>query len=442
MRITILLGAISEIVYLSLYLLPEAAEWRYPGYIAAALVNFFIYFIAVAQARGARDDNNRALITIFLFAILFRLSLLALPPFTSDDIYRYVWDGRVQAAGVNPYLYAPSSARLARLRDEEIYPYINHPHLPTVYPPLAQAGFVCAYLMSGGSLLGFKLLSLVAEIVTGWLLMRLLVRMARPRGAIIIYCWCPLPILEFFISGHVDALAIPFLLLFLNLMLSARVSGAGVALAGAVLVKVVPLVLLPAIICRLGLKKALLFCLAFALAIGVVYSPYSSAGREVFGSLGNYVRDWSFNGPIFPVFAGLTGSYGAARIICYSLIVIWTAIVALRERDLIRASFGTLAGSLLLAPTLYPWYLTWLVPLLVFVPARAFLLLLALTQLSYLVLVDYRQAGLWQESALARVVEYLPFFLLLIWDNSSHNFKSRSDYDDRRQAGKRAQTTL
>ncbi|MEW6730013.1 MAG: hypothetical protein AB1489_01630 [Acidobacteriota bacterium] len=416
-RKLIILAGLSELLYVSLYIFPVAPALLYGKYIATASGCFVLYILALILIKRSTNINtNQLTAVIFLAGLLFRLTLIALPPFTSDDIYRYIWDGRVLAAAINPYRYAPTASELIPLRDNEIYPFINHPYLPTIYPPLAQIGFLIAYFIGNGSLIGFKLLALIAELVTGGLLVRLLIRTGRPITDAIIYLWCPLPILEFFISGHVDVLGIPFLVLFLHCMVDERPYRAALALAGAVLVKWLPLIFLPLVARQLGVKKTCYFGLIFALAIITVYLPFLTVGLSVLKSFGTYLQYWSFNSSLFAIVWMLTDDYQRAHYLCYIAIMIWTATIALLSRNFIITTFWTLAGVYLFFPTIYPWYLSWLLPLLVMVPSRAFLLLLALSQISYWVLVDFHQYGQWYDSPLIRTLEYLPFFLLLSYE--------------------------
>src|ERR1041385_8962260 len=110
-------------------------------FIKLALVQSVLYLIAawlIFRARNARST----LIIVLVLAGIFRLSILFAPPYLSDDIYRYVWDGRVQAAGINPYHYIPAAPELAHLRDDAIYPRINRREWAhTIYPPVAQVVF-------------------------------------------------------------------------------------------------------------------------------------------------------------------------------------------------------------------------------------------------------------------------------------------------------------
>ena len=151
---------------------------------------------------------------ILIGGVLFRLIPVQLdPPRLSTDIYRYIWDGRVQAAGINPYLYLPVDPRLAKLCDEAIYPNINRKeYAHTIYPPVAQL-FFFALTRITQSVTGFKACLVVIDLITVGLVAAALRAVGQPAERVIAYAWHPLPIVEFGASGHIDALMICFIAL-------------------------------------------------------------------------------------------------------------------------------------------------------------------------------------------------------------------------------------
>ena len=150
---------------------------------------------------------------ILACAVLMRCVLLATPPSLSTDIYRYVWDGRVQAAGINPYRYVPAAPELASLRDEAIYPHINRATAATtIYPPIAEAVFFLVNL-TGAGLAGMKVAMTAFEGLAIAVLIYLLPRAGLPRERVVIYAWNPVAVWEIAGNGHVDAVAIGFMAL-------------------------------------------------------------------------------------------------------------------------------------------------------------------------------------------------------------------------------------
>src|SRR5215469_17950242 len=143
------------------------------GFTVLALVQGAFYLAAVALTwRGGL--SRRALVAVLAVAALMRLVVLLAPPYLSDDINRYVWDGRVEGAGINPYRYVPADPHLASLRDEAIFPNINRSdYAPTIYPPLAEYIFFLGTRLHP-SLTAMKVTLLAFEVAAVLLLLRLL----------------------------------------------------------------------------------------------------------------------------------------------------------------------------------------------------------------------------------------------------------------------------
>src|SRR5258707_2653295 len=142
------------------------------------------------------------------------MRLIGLPgPPASTDIYRYIWDGRVQAAGINPYRYLPTDEALQGLRDEAIYPNINRAsYAPTIYPPAAELVFFAAIRISETAVF-MKTVMIAFEGLAVWAILQLLAARGLPATRVLLYAWHPLPVWEFAGDGHVDAMAIALLLL-------------------------------------------------------------------------------------------------------------------------------------------------------------------------------------------------------------------------------------
>src|SRR5947209_15933413 len=209
-----------------------------------ALLQSAIYLVAAwltLRAPAARST----LLLVILFATLFRLSLLFSPPYLSDDIYRYIWDGRVQAAGINPYRYIPADAALAQLRDDKIYPRINRKdYARTIYPPAAEAVFFLTTRISE-SVTWMKATMVLFEALAVWALAVLLASLGLPRQRILLYAWHPLVVWEFAGSGHADSIAIAFIALAMLARRRKSEIGTGISLAAAALGKLFSFVLFP-----------------------------------------------------------------------------------------------------------------------------------------------------------------------------------------------------
>ena len=356
-------------------------------------------------------------LTVLIFAALFRLSLLFAPPYLSDDIYRYIWDGRVQAAGINPYRYAPTDQALEHLRDDKIYPRINHNYAPTMYPPAAEAIWFVTTRVSE-SVTWMKLTMIVFEGIAIWALLKLLALFGLPRQRILIYAWHPLTVWEFAGSGHLDAIVIAFISLALLAHRRNAQAAAGLSLACATLVKLFPVALLPALYKRRDWKMPFIF----ALAIVFAYLPYLGVGaRGVLGFLPGYARERGMlSGEQFFLLAAVRrlplGSHVPAAafigftILILAIVAVWILVHQRDNDDRYLTNSLIIAGTftVLLAPH-FPWYFAWLVPFLSFVPSVP---VIYLTLSSFLLYLTWMY---WEDNQVfkIKVAMFAPFFLLL-----------------------------
>jgi alpha-1,6-mannosyltransferase len=259
------------------------------GFLVAAGCQSGIYLAAVWLVWNLRS-SRRLVLAIVGLALAMRIVVALAPPYLSADIYRYIWDGRVAAAGFNPYRYEPVDPQLASLRDEDIYPQIASKHAPTLYPPLAQAVFFGVTRISQ-SVTAMQLAMVIFDMITIALLVRQLALERLPTARVLVYAWHPLPVWEFAGSGHIDAVLIACSVAALWAFHQRRSGFVGFFLAGATLTKFYPTILAPALYRRWDWK----FPVCFAAAIVVAYLPFLSAGRQVIGFLPGYARQEGFD---------------------------------------------------------------------------------------------------------------------------------------------------
>jgi alpha-1,6-mannosyltransferase len=236
-------------------------------------------FCVVRGKFHAAGGEASALAAILVVAVLIRAIALFAPQALSTDIYRYVWDGRVQAAHINPYRFIPADPALSALRDESVYPNINRAdYAHTIYPPTAQLAFLAIERVSD-SVVGMKLGLIAFEALAVACLIALLRRRGLPTTRVLLYAWHPLPIWEFAGTGHVDAIAIAFLSLAFLAASRRAPMWTGVALAAATLVKYYPILAAPALYRRWDWRMPA----AFAVTLLLLYAPYLGVGTGVFG---------------------------------------------------------------------------------------------------------------------------------------------------------------
>ncbi|HYG10764.1 MAG TPA: glycosyltransferase family 87 protein [Pyrinomonadaceae bacterium] len=400
----------------------KAHKLQIVWFIKIALAQCALYALAawLVWRAGARRST---LLLVIVFAALFRLSVLFAPPFLSDDVYRYVWDGRVQAAGINPYRHVPAADELRFLRDADVYPNINRrDYAPTIYPPLAQMIFYLATRVSE-RVVWMKAVMVLFEAAGLYALAVLLASFKLPRQRVLLAAWHPLAVWEIASSGHLDALVICLVALALLAHREGRESLTGALLAGAVLVKLFPLVLLPAFYRRRSWRLPLAFCLT--LVVG--YLPYLSVGaRRVLGFLPGYASEEGLQSGerffLLQLARAISGALPASASAAYAVFAM-LAMCALaawcllkREPDegdyVRRAALLATTFTVLLSPH-YTWYFAWLVPFLCFARGRTLAPLLCLSVAAFMLY------GTWLGDAPADMLRlnlsiYLPPALLLI----------------------------
>ena len=406
------------------------------GFVLAAFLQATVYLSAVWWI-GRHGMRPGMTVVALIVATVARAVALPAPPFLSTDVYRYVWDGRVQAAGLNPYRYVPGDSALAPLRDTAIYPNINRRgYAPTIYPPAAQAIFLIVTRF-GETLLTMKLAMIAFEGVAMLTLMELLAWRGQPASRVLIYAWHPLPIWEFAGTGHIDAAAIALLCLSLLAADRQQPGLTGVALAAGALVKPFPLAIAPALWRRFDWKLPA----AALLTAALLYAPYLGVGSKVLGFLSRYGdEEGYYEGSGFYFVAVLRALglpapsgpiYGGAALVAFGALA--AAIVLRPNPQNLRPTDTILLGSayLLLTSPHYAWYFTWVIPLLC---SALYPPLLYMTLLSFMIYLP-RNTFFGSRFVVDSVI-YGGFFLLALADFGARLASAKRGKDEQRQSGR------
>ncbi len=392
-----------------------------PTFLALFVLASLAYAVAVAWVLRRPDVGTAGLVGMVLAALLFRALLLPTVPTLSTDVYRYLWDGRLAVAGVSPYRYPAHAPELAALRDAVVYPRLSHADWRTIYPPGAQLLFAGMARLAPGSAAAFKWLIVAFDLLTLGLLLAWLRALGRPPAWALVYAWHPLVVVELAGSGHLDAVALAATVAALWAAAAGREGAAGALLAAGGLVKLYPLLLLPAVWRQR--PGRVLAAAAGVLAAG--YGLYAGEGAAVLGSLARYVAEEEFNPGLRGALDWMLGGLGpagllAARVLPLAGLAALALALGVRGRDVPawqRAAW--LVGAYLLAtPNLFPWYAVWLVPLLAVAPAWPWLYLTCAVALPYAVFAQ----PVWAIPAWVTAAQFVPLglgLLLAAWSRGS-----------------------
>jgi len=328
-----------------------------PTFFACTGVAVTAYALLLWFVWRSPQNQRRAFIAAILLAVGFRL-VLALPTVGSDnDMIRYVWDGRVQTLGINPYAVRPADPEVAFTHNDETRD-MPSARARTPYPPAAQIFFRFVVSIHDSSR-AMKLALIACDLLTMVVLWRWLLLTGRSEWLTLAYAWNPLVLLEVGHSGHIDALGALWTLAAAFWLTRRRTSLATIAYVLAVATKLLPIVLLPLLWRRITVRDTLIGAALFVL----LYLPYAS-GTDVLFGVQNVVQHIRFNGPAFRALAHLGSPEIAARIAVGLGLLVATWCRWKLPMDNPAAWAWPMAVALLFAPVVYPWYLLYLTPFL------------------------------------------------------------------------------
>lgn len=420
-------------------------------FLAAFGLLFALYFASLlAVSRINSAPSRRFIWTIAAAAVAFRLTLMPaglrpdLPAFESirqdlagdevvfdpfllydQDVWRFLWEGRVAAKGEDPYVLPPQDEKLDPVVEgessevwKEIRERVTYPQLASVYPPAALAAFRLSHALFPGSILGWKFLMLAFEAIAIALTVATFARLGRnPAFVLVALAWNPLLIKTNAGSGHFEALLLAALALFAYFLVSGRPTLACVSLALATLTKMVPGILIFAVV-PLRIRDAAAFCAALALG----FLPIWGSLPSLMETMEEFSRHWRFNS--WP-FAGLEAVFGVGLAPLAYAFILAAVVVGFRRRlksrlkanstetserlmESIQAMLWILGLAVILGPVVNPWYVAWLLPWAAGLGSQPWLAFSALVFLAFVIMVD----GVEKSWSLA--LQYSAFVLLTL----------------------------
>jgi alpha-1,6-mannosyltransferase len=370
-----------------------------PYFMASLTVAGIAYLLAIREFFTTPAFSRRVVVIGLVLAAAWHIAFLRLPPGTDDDIHRYVWDGRLQRLGYNPYIVVPSDPAVARLHTAETRT-LNNPDLPSPYPPGAQF-FFRAVTTIRESAFAFKVAFVLCDFAIAILLLDLLRTSGRGGHLVLAFAWNPLLAIEVAGSGHIDIVGALLLLVSAAALVRRWRVTAAVGLGLAIAVKFLPVVLLPLYWRRVRVRDAALA----AAVVGLLYVPFLNHGRIPIGSLGTYVQSFRFNGPVFALLDRVAPPQLLAGLAVLVGLVTATWLRRVAPEWSADACAWPMAASLLCAPVVFPWYLLWLLPFL----TSASTLLIALWTVAI-----FPTYVMWHFRALGRPWGALPGWVMLL----------------------------
>ncbi|MBN2420520.1 MAG: DUF2029 domain-containing protein [Deltaproteobacteria bacterium] len=397
---------------------------------------FIVYLAGIIRVSRLSADRRNILIIISA-SIVFRLVLLPGIPVHENDIYRYMWDGKVAIHGINPYKYAPIQASIKPVSSERIYDFeklkslrdkdpksyrrIGFKDIPTVYPPFAQAVFAFSSLLAPGSILLMKFLFALFDAAVIFLLYMILRTMKQNPLYVIVYAWNPLVLKEFANSGHYDALALCCVVAAVYLILKEKYLFSSICLGLGILSRFYPVIFIPFYL----LKKQYKAFFASLVVVAAGYLPFLTWGntgpKAVFAGLGTYTQEWTNNGFIYSLIQ--SGSFYLSddpvmfsRIICGMIFITLWIFIFFNRQGLIEKMLWAVTALFLISPAGFPWYFCWVIPFLCIYRRFSLIALSGLLIMHYFVFTrDFGvfNIGYMKINSLL-LMQYAPFYVMLI----------------------------
>ena len=360
---------------------------------------------------------------LLFWAVTFRLCGLVGGPLYEDDFFRYLWDGYRFATAGTPYGVAPEAFFLDHtvpLALQAALDQINHPELPTIYGPTAQALFLLAYWMQAGSIGALQGLLIAVDLATLGLLLRL-----APARNVLLYAWCPLVVKEIAFTAHPDGLGVCLILAAIVLATRRHRRWAAVCLGLAVGAKVFALVLVPLVLVG---AQARHWCY-FAGTLVLLYVPFLLMGGTDFDSLIVFAREWEFNSAMFGLLTLVLSPAYAKFVLAAACGSVWVWYYRRHRRGGEAVPHGDwVYGTLFaVAPVINAWYLLWLLPFAAVYPSRWAWTASVSVLLSYVTGLNLNDYGVqtYSQPWWVRPLEFGAIGLALLWDLLRHTRSGR-----------------
>jgi len=382
------------------------------------------FIIVVVLYFKNRDSHNISFTEILFITVSLKIILLFAAPVTSNDYSRYLWDGKVQATGINPFIYAPGDKELEFLQDDKIFPLITYKEIKTIYPPFAQIIFFLNQVLFSGSLFGLKIFFLIFDIGVLVFLCKILLLLKLNANYILIYALSPLILFEIILNVHVDILLLFFLTGSIYFIFNGKYNLSFLMLGFSVMSKFYSAIFLPLFIFELfksGNSKKIISCVLFFSAPLLLLLIYYNGISDMLGVMQNYESNWYFNALPFKAVAELFSSFGIenhliVRMLFKSIFVFLLLYYSFSSKPFINKIAVIFFIYFFLNTTVYPWYLIPLSIMLVINFNYTFLFWTGIIGLTNLTVFEYLKTGVWSDNNYILFIEYILLPVLFIYE--------------------------
>lgn len=329
---------------------------------------------------------------LLVAGILFRLVFLVAEPNLSQDFFRFIWDGELIKNGINPYLHTPDQlmeqGKVPIANADELYAgmsELNAKHYSN-YPPVNQLFFALAALLGGGSILGsiivMRLTIILADLGILYFGRKLLKNLNLANHMAFWYFLNPLVIIELTGNLHFEGIMLFFFVWSLYLISKNQWLWGAPVYAVSIMVKLVPLLLLPMFLKYLGIKKSVLFYgLVGVSCVLILYPFYSSFFIDHYSeTVGLWFSNFEFNASVYNVVKKIAVEHYEAKpwelieaygsMIIKAMLVVVLLIALLRKNQklqtVITSMMLALACYYFLSSTVHPWYVVFLLGIAIF----------------------------------------------------------------------------
>lgn len=417
------------LVLLSFLFIKTSPENKVILYIISFSLCFVIYF---AFYYRIKDKQSLSLSEILFAAVILRAILIFVNPITSDDIYRYLWDGLIQGVGINPYQFAPEDTLLLSYQSNPIYAVLTFPDVRTIYPPLAQILFFLNHVIFGESIFGLKFLYLIIDTGTVIFVFKILKTLNYNTNSTLLYALSPLILFELFINAHIDILFLFFFAISIYFVVKNNVSLAFLFLGFSAMSKIYSIIFLPIYIFYFyktsGSFKKVFLGVSF---IVISFSPvliYIKFFSNLFLTIENYSRHWYFNNLLFKtsnqisLFMG-NSDHSIIRIIFIVIFIIMLLTILFSKLPFIKKISFTVISYFLFSHTVHPWYLVILVLLLAIYFQYSSFFWSGFIVLTNISVYYYIKDAVWNDITIVLIMEYILLLSFLYIDLKKIGFK-------------------